>query len=110
MTDIQTRFVKIDGWIFEIKAVRAIRAESYGQPYSAIANFNLQGETAYIDGLMTKTHDDFSRDDHRAFEKYFSELGLKKVTFERYCNQGFKTITKDIEQPVTEPPMLKLVR
>lgn len=112
MTKLHTRYVQIDGWIFEVKAVRAIRADSYGEPYTAIANFNLQNDHAHIDGLMTRKHDDFSREDHKAFEKYFSTLGIQDVSFERYCNNKFITKTKkrDTQSQTEKSPLLTLVR
>lgn len=109
MTQMNNRYIQIDGWIFEIKTVRAIKTDSYGKPYSAIANFNLQNDTAFIDGLMTKTEDDFTRIDHKAFEKFFSQIGIKQVTFERFCNQQFHSRTRDVSDVVTQPP-LKLVK
>ena len=107
---MNNRYIKIDGWIFEIKTVRAIRTDSYGKPYSAIANFNLQNETAYIDGLMTRAEDDFSRADHTTFEKFFSQIGIKEVTFERFCNQQFKSYTCDVKDVMADQVPLKLVK
>ncbi|WP_448249396.1 hypothetical protein [Thalassotalea agariperforans] len=109
MTQMNNRYIKIDGWIFEIKAVRAIRTDSYGEPYNAIANFNLQNDTAFIDGLMTRTEDDFSRSDHNTFEKFFAQIGIKKVTFERFCNQQFQSYSRDVSDAAVQPP-LKLVK
>lgn len=109
MTQMNNRYIKIDGWIFEIKAVRAIRTDSYGKPYNAIANFNLQNDTAFIDGLMTRTEEDFSRTDHTTFEKFFAQIGIKKVTFERFCNQQFQSHSREVSDVAAQPP-LQLVK
>jgi len=46
------KYVHLNNWIFEVKAVRALRVDNYGEPYSAIANINVNGDVAYLDGLM----------------------------------------------------------
>jgi len=69
-----TRCIKIDNWIFEIKAVRAIRVEEYGQPYSGIANININGDKAYL-----------------------QQLDITKVDFDRYKNQ--EAISKSLDVP-----------
>jgi hypothetical protein len=79
-----SRYVKIDKWIFEVKAVRAIRVDDFGEPYSAIANFTLNGDSAYIDGLLTREDDDFTREDHQTFEKAAQQLAVKSVSFDRF--------------------------
>lgn len=111
MSGINTRYIEIDGWFFEIKAVRAIRAESYGSEYSAIANFNLYNDSAHIDGLMTRTVDDFSRKDHQAFEKFFNQIGVQNVSFDRYQKHGLKKMKKTASQNKNKTkPLLSLVR
>jgi len=84
MSNTIERFVKIDDWIFEIKSIRAIRVEKYGQPYDAIANFSINGENAYIDGLMTREEEIFTRKDHQTFIKFCKKLAIKEVTFDRF--------------------------
>jgi len=32
-----SRFTQIGDWIFEVKMVRALRVENYGEPYDAVA-------------------------------------------------------------------------
>ena len=92
-----TRCIKIDNWIFEIKAVRAIRVEEYGQPYSGIANININGDKAYIDGLMTNSSVEFDRNDFAAFKAYLQQLNITKVDFDRYKNQ--EAISKSLDVP-----------
>jgi len=110
-----SRCVKIDGWIFEIKAVRAIRVEEYGQPYSAIANISLNGDNAYVDGLMTNSSVELARDDFKTLKQYFQLLGVQEVQFERYKNnestsRSFDISSVDAKIKIDEKPeSLKLV-
>ncbi|MCJ8294438.1 MAG: hypothetical protein MJK15_08530 [Colwellia sp.] len=92
-----TRCIKVDHWIFEIKAVRAIRVEEYGQPYSAIANININGDKAYIDGLMTNSKVGFDREDFAAFKAYLQQLDITKAEFDRFKNQ--EAISKSLDVP-----------
>ena len=82
-----SRCIKVDGWIFEIKMVRAIRAEEYGQPYSAIANINFNGDSAYVDGLMKNSDVDLGKEDFNAIKGYIRQLGVKQLQFDRYKNK-----------------------
>jgi len=84
MNNTIERYIKVDDWIFEIKSIRAIRVKQYGQPYDAIANFNINGENAYIDGLMTREENLFTRKDQQTFLKFCQKLALKEVTFDRF--------------------------
>ncbi|MFB1015853.1 MAG: hypothetical protein QMC51_09395 [Alteromonadaceae bacterium] len=54
MSETISRNIQIDNWIFEVKMVRALRVDNYGDPYTAIANISLNGNSAYIDGMMQK--------------------------------------------------------
>jgi hypothetical protein len=92
-----TRSIKIDHWIFEIKAVKAIRVDKYGQPYSGIANININGNKAYIDGLMTNSNVEFDRADVAAFKAYLQQLDISKAEFDRYKNQ--EAISKSMDVP-----------
>lgn len=90
------RYVQIDDWIFEVKMVRAIKVSQYGKPYSSIANCNIQGDSVYIDGLINKNDDDFSRLDFMAFKQFFQQLGLKQATFDRFKNGQLSLTTVDL--------------
>ena len=114
-SETQSRCIKIDGWIFEIKAVRAIRVEEYGQPYSAIANINLNGDNAYIDGLLTNSSVELAREDFNTLKQYLQLLGVQEVQFDRYKNNESTSRSLDLssvdEQPKLDekPESLKLV-
>ena len=39
-----TRFTQVGDWIFEVKMVRALRVEKYGQPYDAVSTLTANGD------------------------------------------------------------------
>lgn len=77
------RYIKIDDWYFEVKMVKAIRVDEFGQPYSAVANCNINGDQMYVDGLMTKEDEGFTKEDVNAFVKFCQKLGIDSVTYHR---------------------------
>ncbi len=106
--ELTSRCIKINDWIFEVKMVRAIRVEEYGQPYSAIANINFNGDNVYVDGLMTDASLELEREDFNAFKAYFQQLGVKQVQFDRYKNQTSISRSFDVPSLVTKPRPLPL--
>lgn len=109
LQETATRCIKIGHWIFEIKAVRAIRVDEYGQPYSGIANININGDKAYIDGLMTNSTVEFGREDFAAFKAYLQQLDITKAEFDRYKNQAAISKSLDVPPLTDRPTALKLV-
>lgn len=107
MTDTTTRFIQIDDWIFEVKAVRAIKVNSYGKPYNAIANFSFNGDKAYIDGLMTREGESFGKNDYEVFRSLCHKFDIKQVQFDRFKNNQFESETVDVE-PVQNKTNTKL--
>ncbi len=101
------RFVQVDDWIFEIKAVRALRVDKYGEPYTAIANLTLNGDNAYIDGLLTRENEKFNRKDFQAFHKFCQQMQLKQAHFDRF--KGDELVSECIDIKPVES-ILKLVR
>jgi hypothetical protein len=81
-----SKHVKIGDWIFEVKMVRALKVEEYGKPYSAIANCNINGNSMYIDGLLTQEGESFTRDDFQSFNDFCYQIGLDQCSFHRYQN------------------------
>lgn len=94
MKNTTPRYVKIDDWIFELKMVRALKVDEYGKPYAAIANCNINGDNMYVDGLLTKEEDEFTKEDFMTFLKFSKRLGLKGFSYHRYHNG--KSSTKDV--------------
>ena len=84
MTVPNTRHIKIGEWLFEVKMVRALRVDEYGEPYSAIANCNINGDSMYIDGLLTKENQEFSKDDFMTFYKFCQKMGLDSFSYHRF--------------------------
>lgn len=103
-----TKHVKIDDWIFEVKTVRALRVDKHGNPYSAIANLTLNGDNVYIDGLLTRENEKFSRKDFHAFYKFCQQMDLKQANFDRFKNSELVSECVDV-QPIKQKVVLKLV-
>ena len=82
MSEMISRHIQIDNWIFEVKMVRALRVEKYGEPYSAIANINLHGSSAYIDGMMQKNLQQISHEDMQVFKKYCQQMSIDDITLD----------------------------
>ena len=97
MSNNMQRYVKVNNWIFEVKMVRAIRVDDFGNPYSAIANLNINGDNLYIDGLMTNQNQDFTREDYQTFINICQQLDIKNANFDRYKNQQLRMNTVNIE-------------
>ena len=95
MIEENSRYIKIDDWIFEIKTVRALKVDKYGEPYSAIANCNINGDTMYVDGLLTKEETEFTKEDFMTFHKFSKKMGLESFSYHRY--QNGESINKDIK-------------
>jgi len=107
--DSMPRFVQVDDWIFEIKTVRALRVDKYGDPYTAIANLAVNGDNAYIDGLLTRENEKFNRKDFQAFHKFCQQMQVKQAHFDRF--KGDKLISECVNiKPVEDKARLKLVR
>ena len=104
--ETMSRCIKINDWIFEVKMVRAIRAEEYGQPYSAIANINFNGESAFVDGLMTNSEVEFTREDFKSFKRYFQQIGVEQVQFDRYKKQ--EAIARSYKKDQDTTPSLEM--
>jgi len=107
MTDTTSRYIQLDNWIFEIKSVRAIKVNDYGKPYNAIANFSFNGNNAYIDGLMTRDDEKFSKEDYQVFKRLCQKFGIEQAQFDRFKNNEFKLETVDVE-PIKNKVMPKL--
>jgi len=116
MSNSLMRYVKIGDWYFELKTVRALKVDEYGEPYSAIANCNINGDQMYVDGLLTKEEHEFTKEDFKTFMKFSQEIGLEGFSYHRFHNG--KSITKDvkvathkeqdIELPITNKPEIPM--
>jgi len=95
MPDKSPRYIKIDDWYFEIKTVRALKVDKYGEPYKAIANCNINGNSMYVDGLLTKKEDGFTKQDFMTFYKFSQRLELDSFSYHRYHNG--ESVVKDVK-------------
>jgi len=86
MSEMISRHIQIDNWIFEVKMVRALRVQNYGEPYSAIANINLNGSSAYIDGMMQKDLQQISNEDMQVIKNYCQQMSIKELKFDSSNN------------------------
>lgn len=103
MSDDLSRYVKIGDWYFEVKMVRALKVDEYGEPYSAIANCNINGNSMYVDGLLTKDGQEFTREDFMTFHKFTKNMGLDSFSYHRYHNG----VSTNKEVKVTKPERRK---
>jgi len=95
MAEAISRHIKIGDWFFEIKMVRALKVSEYGQPYAAIANCNINGDSMYVDGLLTKDEQEFTKEDFMAFHQFSHQLGLDNFSYHRY--QNGESVTKEVK-------------
>jgi hypothetical protein len=104
------RYVKMNDWVFEIKAVRALKVSHYGEPYSAISNLSVMGENMYIDGQLTREHEAFTRQDFETFRQFCQQLGMKHAHFDRIKNGNRTTKVIDLKPQVIPEPFIRLVK
>jgi len=82
MNEKISRHIKINDWIFEVKMVKALRVKNYGDPYSAVANINVNGSSAYVDGMMQKNLLQISTKDIAAIEQYCDKMSINNIKFD----------------------------
>ena len=106
MDESMSKHVQVGEWIFKVKMVRALKVSEYGKPYSAIANCNINGDVMYVDGLLTKNEQIFTKSDFNSFNDFCYKMGLKQCSYHRYQNGQSKT--KDVMIiPSIEPQLQK---
>ncbi|OKY26196.1 hypothetical protein BI291_13485 [Thalassotalea sp. PP2-459] len=98
MMKTMPRYVQLNNWIFEVKAVRALRVDNYGDPYSAIASLTVNGDNAYFDGLLSRENEVFTRDDFSTFKEFCSQLSVKHANFDRFKQSSMVSAQVDIPQ------------
>lgn len=95
MTEKLTKHVQIGDWIFELKMVRALKVSEYGKPYDAIANCNINGDSMYVDGLLTKDNKEFTREDFLTFHEFSQQLDLSQFSYHRF--QNGESVTREVK-------------
>ena len=95
MKESMSKHVQIGEWIFEVKMVRALKVNKYGEPYSAIANCTINGDSMYVDGMLTKEDKELAKDDLASFYKFSQLMNIKQCSYHRYLNG--KSFTKKVD-------------
>ena len=102
------KYIQMDDWIFEVKAVRALKVKDYGQPYNAISHITLNGDNAYIDGLMMRDDLSFTRQDFNTVIEFCRRIGVSNASFDRYKQGQLITEVVNLKQKSSEM-LLQLV-
>lgn len=105
MNETINQHIQIDNWIFEVKLVRALRVQSYGEPYSAIANIKLNGNNAYIDGMMQKNLQKFTEEDVQVIKKYCQQMSIQDIHID--TNNRFLLNQSSIQQNTSADTLFK---
>lgn len=82
-----------ENWLFEIKAVRAIKCKKYGDSYSAIASISIVDGEAHVESLFAK--EKLSAQDGAEIEAYLKKIGFTQYFYSRY-KKGKKTMNKKV--------------
>lgn len=91
MDGVTFRRFSIDEWIFDMKMVRALKVQQYGEPYVAAANLTLNGESAYIDTLVGREQSPITRTDIRSISKAAKKLGARNLEYDRINKAGVRS-------------------
>ncbi|WP_100657935.1 hypothetical protein [Alteromonas flava] len=110
MKQTVSRFMQVDDWIFEIKMVRALKVDNYGEPYNAVANLTSNGDDMYIDTHMSRIGEDFSRKDFKTFYKFCQALEMKTISYDKIKNGERISRTLDIVENQQPQPIVRLVK
>jgi hypothetical protein len=83
-----------ENWLFEIKEVRAIKADEYGKPYSATATLRIVNSVAYVENLLSKKP--FTKADLEELERYMLSIGFTEYFYISFINGKQREIQKEI--------------
>ena len=109
-TSSMPRFFQMYNWIFEVKMVRALRVERYGDPYTAVANLTATGDNIYIDSQMTREGEEFTRKDFFTFYNFCRMLEMKAVNYDKIKNGERYQRTVHIRENIAPAPQIRLVK
>ena len=88
MEKVTLRRFTIDNWTFDVKLVRALKVNVYGEPYTMAANITLNGDRAYIDTLVGRSDVPMTRNDIRALAKASRKLDTGHLDYDRINSSG----------------------
>ncbi len=94
MTQTHSRYIQVGDWFFELKSIRALKVDEYGKPYTAIANCNINGDTMYVDGLLTKGEEEFTKLDFLSFCQLGQKIGIDSINYHRF--QEGESVNKEV--------------
>lgn len=94
MSQTHSRYIQVGDWFFELKAVRALKVDEYGKPYKAIANCNINGDKMYVDGLLTKDGEQFTKKDFLSFYQFCQKIGIDSCSYHRF--QDGQSVNKEV--------------
>ena len=102
-----SRYTRIGDWIFEVKLVRALKVDNYGDPYTGIANLTINGDDLYIDSQMTRDGIDFNRKDFLSFYKFCQSMEVKNACYDKIKNnerapRKVPIFTGEEEKPIVQ--------
>lgn len=88
------KHIKIGEWTFEVTVAvgrKVGKDGQYGDPYTAIANFNFIDGKAYVNGLMGSG---ITRRCFITFKKFIASHGIKEAIYKRVKNlkDKFKSV------------------
>ncbi|MCC2616992.1 hypothetical protein LJ739_12135 [Aestuariibacter halophilus] len=105
-----SRFTQMDDWIFEVKMVRALRVQNYGDPYTAVATLTANGDQMYIDSQLTREAEDFTRQDFMTFYRFCQALEMKSFHYDKMKNGVRHPRVVDIVENLHAPRSVRLVK
>ncbi len=81
-----SRLHRIGDWVFEVKMVRALKTDEFGEPYSAVSNLTLNGDNVYIDSQLSRFDEELTREDCNTLYEFCESMGAQQIHFDRMRN------------------------
>lgn len=103
-----SRYTRIGEWVFEVKMVRALKVQNYGDPYTSCASMTINGSDLYIDSQMTRDGDDFNRKDFLAFYKFCQKMEVQHACYDKIKNGDRSPRKIEIIQSSQVKPVVQL--
>lgn len=81
-TESMSRYMQLDGWIFEVKSIKAKRTKNQGKSIDAMANLCVNGAHANVDSFMSLDGEKMSPADLLAFKTLFQQLDIDDIRYD----------------------------
>lgn len=78
--------VKVGGWIFELKQVRAIKSDDFHLPYSATVLITIVNGEPNIENLLSV--EGFTRSDYNDIKEFLNSIGFDGAEWQRFNKCG----------------------